>query len=172
MAGTTGGNIYNGSTGGNNALINVKNSIVSGGIPANCSGTVVSDGFNLESTNTCGFSAGGDKPNLAANLGPLLKNAGTTMTRLPLPGSQAIDGGTNTGCPPTDQQGLVRPQDSDGIGGAVCDIGAAEVLFPTPTITRISPDGGPIGGGQVVTITGTNLSGVSVIDRRSRRYRE
>ena len=163
VAGTTGGSIYNGSTGGHTALIDVTSTILSGGIPANCSGTMVTGGYNLESTNSCGFSNFGDKTNVVANLGPLLKNAGTTMTRLPLPGSQAIDGGTNDfRCQPTDQQGLVRPQDSDGNGTVLCDIGAAEVKFPTPTITRISPDGGPIAGGRSVTITGTNLSGVTV----------
>jgi hypothetical protein len=161
VAGGTGGNIHTGMA-GLNALISLKNSIVSGGIPSNCSGTVVTAGFNLESTNTCGFAAGGDKPNVAANLGPLLKNAGTTMTRLPLPGSQAIDGGTNTGCPATDQQGVSRTRDGDGNGSSVCDIGATELLFPAATITRINPDGGPTAGGQVVTITGTNLSGATV----------
>jgi predicted outer membrane repeat protein len=162
VAGTTGGSIYTGNTGGNNTAITVKNSIVSGGSPGNCSGTVQSSGFNLESANTCGFGGAGDKPNVAANLGPLLKNAGNTMTRLPLPGSQAIDGGTNTGCPATDQQGLARPGDGDGNGSSICDIGAVELPFPAATITRISPDGGSTAGGQIVTITGTNLSGATV----------
>jgi hypothetical protein len=165
-AGTTGGNIYNGTSGAHNTLISLKNSIIAGGSPNNCSGTMVSSGFNLNSENSknCGLGAAGDKVGVDPNLGPLLKNGGTTSTRLPQPGSQAIDGGTNTGCPSTDQQGLPRLIDGDGNGSQLCDIGATEVSYPRPTITRISPDGGPTAGGQVVTITGTNLSGVSSVE--------
>jgi hypothetical protein len=161
VAGPDGGNIYNGS-GAHNTLISVKNSIIAAGSPNNCNATMVSSGHNLESTNTCGLGAAGDKLNVDPNLGPLLKNGGTTSTRLPRPGSQAIDGGTNTGCPSNDQQGVTRPRDSDGNGTLLCDIGAAEQPYPAPTIARISPDGGPTSGGQVVTITGTNLSGATV----------
>jgi CSLREA domain-containing protein len=40
--------------------------------------------------------------------------------------SVAIDAGTNTGCPATDQLGESRPQDGDEDGDAVCDVGAYE----------------------------------------------
>jgi YVTN family beta-propeller protein len=33
----------------------------------------------------------------------------------------------------------------------------------TPTITAVSPNGGPVGGGNTVTITGTNLAAVSYV---------
>jgi hypothetical protein len=36
-------------------------------------------------------------------------------------GSVAIDTGTNTGCPTTDQRGIARPQDGDGHGSAMSD---------------------------------------------------
>jgi len=53
-------------------------------------------------------------------LGPLQNNGGQTQTHALLTGSPAIDAGTNTGCPTTDQRGIARPQ------GATCDIGAFE----------------------------------------------
>jgi CSLREA domain-containing protein len=49
-------------------------------------------------------------------------------------GSPAIDTGTNTGCPSTDQRGETRPQNG------VCDIGAYEFTVDTtiPTVTAFS----------------------------------
>lgn len=47
---------------------------------------------------------------------------------LPLAGSMAIDTGSNDSCPAVDQRNWPRPVDGDGAGGAVCDIGAIEVL--------------------------------------------
>ena len=46
------------------------------------------------------------------------------------PGSPCIDTGTNTGAPGEDMDGLLRPQDGDGDGTAVCDMGAYEVSEP------------------------------------------
>jgi len=53
-------------------------------------------------------------------LGPLAANGGPTPTHALLLGSPAFGAGTNTGCPATDQRGIVRPQ------GILCDIGAFE----------------------------------------------
>jgi CSLREA domain-containing protein len=44
--------------------------------------------------------------------------------------SQAIDSGNDDACPPTDQLGVSRPQDGDGDGNAICDIGAYEFVLP------------------------------------------
>ncbi|MGA1874861.1 MAG: right-handed parallel beta-helix repeat-containing protein [bacterium] len=41
-------------------------------------------------------------------------------------GSPCIDAGTNKNAPATDRDGLVRPEDRDGDGVAVCDMGAYE----------------------------------------------
>lgn len=80
---------------------------------------------NLSNDNTCGF--GMDRDNVNVMLGPLANNGGPTLTHLPLPGSPAIDFGTNTGCPSTDQRGLPRP-----VNGT-CDVGAVErQLFDFP----------------------------------------
>jgi CSLREA domain-containing protein len=88
---------------------------------ANCSGPTQSTGNNLEDVNSCGFSAGGDRPGTNPQLGALGNNGGPTDTRALLSGSAAIDAGSNSGCPPTDQRGVPRPQ------GSSCDIGAFEV---------------------------------------------
>ncbi|HTP02788.1 MAG TPA: choice-of-anchor Q domain-containing protein, partial [Anaerolineales bacterium] len=53
-------------------------------------------------------------------LGPLQANGGFTQTRALLAGSAAIDMGSDTGCPATDQRGIPRPQ------GPHCDMGAYE----------------------------------------------
>lgn len=52
--------------------------------------------------------------------GALANNGGFTQTHALLAGSPAIDAGTNTGCPATDQRGVSRPQ------GTFCDIGSYE----------------------------------------------
>jgi Ca2+-binding RTX toxin-like protein len=70
-----------------------------------------------------------------------------------LAGSPAIDTGTNTGCPPTDQLGTARPIDGDATPGAVCDIGSIEApAFVAP---------GPTCNGQAATIY-VNNSGTIV----------
>ncbi|MCC6179625.1 MAG: right-handed parallel beta-helix repeat-containing protein [Chloroflexi bacterium] len=88
---------------------------------------VTSDGYNLEDGNTCGLTAQGDHTNTGPMLGPLADNGGLTRTQALLPGSPAIDAGTNQGCPAADQRGVTRPQDGNGDGSSLCDIGAYEV---------------------------------------------
>jgi hypothetical protein len=90
-------------------------------------------GGNIESPgSTCMLKEATDqsevKP-LNLDLGPLGYFGGYSATRLLRPGSVAID--TANGCPASleDQRGVTRPIDGDGVGGAACDVGAAEVLL-------------------------------------------
>ncbi len=58
---------------------------------------------------TCGFTSPGDLVNTDPLLGPLQDNGGSTFSHELLAGSPAIDAGTNTGSPATDQRGVARP---------------------------------------------------------------
>ncbi len=152
-AGWTGGGI----TGSNGIL---KNTILAyntaGGIAnfqQHCSQELQEAGFNLQYpgrlTNGNFFNdvtcfAGKSAPNQTGLpefrdplLGPLLNNGGPTFTLAPGAGSPAIDGGDNAICAAApvnnlDQRGTVRPVDGDGLGAAVCDLGAYEVIPNEP----------------------------------------
>ena len=69
-------------------------------------------------------------------LGALADNGGPTRTHALLAGSAAVNAGTSTGAPATDQRGVTRPQ------GAGVDIGAFEQGGATPV-----PVPGPSGSG-------------------------
>ena len=84
-------------------------------------GVTTSDGYNIDSENSCGF----DQPTDLINTDPLFSslqdNGGPTFTHALLHGSPAIDAGDNSGAPVTDQRGVPRPQ------GPAVDIGAFEL---------------------------------------------
>ncbi|MDG4594099.1 MAG: IPTL-CTERM sorting domain-containing protein, partial [Candidatus Contendobacter sp.] len=81
-------------------------------------------------------------------LGPLANNGGPTQTLALLAGSPAINTGTNTGCPATDQRGYVRP------AGAACDLGAYEYSALPPTTTLVAAPN-PAVLAQTVALTAT-----------------
>lgn len=121
--------------------MSVKNTIVANQASgANCAGAtsaLSSAGNNLSSDTSCPFTAAGDLNSTNPVLGALAANGGNTQTHALLAGSPAIDAGSNVGCPTTDQRGVMRPQDGDGNGTAVCDIGAFE-LVPVPPSASIN----------------------------------
>ncbi len=90
---------------------------------------VTSLGYNAADPGTCAMT-GDLTGNVAGDplLGPLADNGGPTETRLPGPGSPAIDAGNpaapgsgGNACTAGDQRGVARPV------GSRCDIGAVEV---------------------------------------------
>jgi hypothetical protein len=88
----------------------------------------------------------GDAHSLTAN--PQLATDGSLLA-----GSPAIDAGSNSKCPATDQRGAPRPQ------GAACDIGALEVASALVLTTMTSPASDPT---QVSPIAVTVTFGASV----------
>jgi hypothetical protein len=131
------------------AILTVENSIIAGNNSQDClisltmPGTITSNGHNIESGTSCGFTSAGDIQNGNADLEPL-DTDGTIAPAHPLgPFSDAYDAGDNAACAASpvnneDQWGNVRPVDGDNSGGAQCDIGALEMeqgtaATPSPT---------------------------------------
>ncbi len=135
QASTSGGGIRNAP----DASITLINTIVANNIAGNCDGSVISQGHNLSSDDSCGFTSPGDLSETDPRLGPLADNGGLTQTHALLAGSPAIDAADNAACPTQDQRGVARPQ------GDACDIGAYEAVVsatPTPTLTPTPPPEG------------------------------
>jgi hypothetical protein len=138
-ASTSGGGIA-----GSSGAATYKNTIVAGNLaPAgpDCSGAApASGGFNLVGSGT-GCPTGGTDlttANVANELDTTLaENGGPTRTHALIAGSQAIDAGTNSGCPATDQRLENRPVDGDGNVSAICDIGSYELVPPAGVL--VSP---------------------------------
>lgn len=135
-AGGGGGNIFIGGAPADR--VKLKNTIVAFGSPNNCDNAVLSQGYNLENTSTCGLTATGDQVNKNPKLGTFKNNGGKTRTYALQAASPAIDAGLNSGCPATDQRGVARPYDGNFNGVAICDIGAFEsTTHPQIFIPRV-----------------------------------
>jgi hypothetical protein len=129
----SGGGLFNTPYGSTTLLNTIVAGSPSGG---NCAGAINDGGGNLQSgpESACGSSVPVGDP----ALGPLQSNGGPTPTMALLPGSAAIDAGTNAGCPATDQRGATRPQDGNGDLVAVCDSGSFE--FAGPSVIEVAID--------------------------------
>jgi hypothetical protein len=108
--------------------VKATNTIIAAQAGSNCIGTVASGGGNISDDGTCHFAGSRDHNNKNPKLGTLGVHGGPTKTFVPLAGSPAIDGGLNAPCPGTDQRGKKRPQDGDGNGSKICDVGSVEVV--------------------------------------------
>lgn len=75
-------------------------------------------------------------------------------------GSPAIDTGTNDGCPSTDFDGVIRPQDGNNDGTATCDMGAFEFLV---TVIPITIDIKPGSNVNPINLTSTGVTPVAVL---------
>lgn len=112
-----------------------------------------SSNLNLSSDNSCSFGGGRDNVNVL--LGPLKNNGGLTPTHLPAlsPLSPAIDDGTPSNAPATDQRGIPRPQ------GAAFDVGAVEVCQTKPANpTLLKPKNGKQVNGPYITLDWNDVS--------------
>lgn len=116
------------------ATVDIAATILQGG-GTGCSRTgsvpplvVFDSGNNVESGDTCGLLAfKGNLVNTPAQLGPLIRNAGTAF-HVPSGPSPVIDHIPATACAITvDQRGLPRPRAGSRAGVANCDVGAIEV---------------------------------------------
>ena len=108
----SGAGIYNDGS----AVLTIKNTILAdNGAQDLYNAATVDSSFCIVETHA-GFAPDetditGDQPDL--NLGPLADNGGETWTRALLPGSVAIDAGTSSGAPATDQRGVTRDASPD-----------------------------------------------------------
>ena len=81
-----------------------------------------------------------------ASTDPLLSRFQADATRALLSGSPAIDAGTNTDCPATDERGMPRPQNG------ICDIGAYERRIRVkwwPAVLAVAPAAADVEGTEV-----------------------
>lgn len=89
----------------------VQNTMIAGNLSGDprrpeCSGTVISEGYNLiRTTADCTITGNseGNIVNVASGLAPLGDNGGPTQTHLLHAGSPAINAGSPTTCPDVDQ---------------------------------------------------------------------
>ena len=150
-----------------NGTYNITNTIVANNSitsksGADCYGAIANATFNIIK-NAIGCSIASGANNLFVD--PMI--AGTLSANMPvhmlLQGSPAINAGTATACPATDQLGTTRPQ------GNSCDIGAIEYVAPVGDITPPSvvsvtrADANPTSAPQV-TFTVTFSEPVSGVD--------
>jgi predicted outer membrane repeat protein len=128
------------------AYIRVKNTIVADACDFPGLGPtlphyfLISQDYNIDAGDTCGFIGGNDRVNTDPRLLPLAGYTYPPPDRDLRPDSPAIDSVPvqGSGCPLTDQRGIERPQ------GAICDRGAVEyaVMNTLPPPLPSSPPGG------------------------------
>jgi len=113
---------------GNFAQVNIVGNAFASSNPTSClelnSFTLISNGYNLESSGSSCTSDVTDMPNTDAKLMALNLYDGDRLVAPPFPLSPLVDAGAN--CNNNDYSGEGRRRDGDGNGQARCDIGAVE----------------------------------------------
>lgn len=119
----------------------------------NRTGTIIDQGYNLDSDGSCGLIHPTSRSRTDPLLWPLANNCGPTLTHALRDGSPAIDAipaaMDGTCAVNQDQRGALRPQDGNWDGVAACDIGAVEQPLGVPAV--IEPRG------DLVAITNREL---------------
>ncbi len=159
--------VNNGANSGGGLAINgpvdIGNSIIANNTATtqgpDCAGTITALNYTLiEDTGFCTLPAGtGNITGTDPALGPLQDNGGPTFTHALLTGSPAIDSADNQSAPATDQRGRARPQDGDGNGSAIADMGAYELEASQSAVTAVPAINqwgalllmGPLGAGGI-----------------------
>jgi len=166
-----GGGIYNYEGLGTVKLVNtiVAGNQSNGNTSPDIYGAVTASSYNIIgagngssglTNGSNGNQVGTTASKLNPKLGSLADNGGSTQTMALLPGSPAIDNGSNTLAANAgvtqDQRGLLRRWPANG----TVDIGAYEYQ---PVVTSIVPATGSTSGGTTVTITGMDLTGATAV---------
>ena len=117
-----------------NGTYNIINTIIANNSSSvsspDCEGTIAVANYNIiENMSGCSITSGSNNLNVDPQIDSNL--TGVMLVHMPFASSPAINAGTASGCPDTDQQGTARPQ------GSSCDIGSIEYfgVMNTPTFT-------------------------------------
>ena len=144
IVGNSAAGVIGGGGIGNAGALEIKNSLVAsngdGGdcVNVNGFGTFAATGHNFDTDGSCA-ALDADFTQVAPvdlDLGPLAANGGPTKTHALGAASLALEAATDCtridGTTPVDfdQRGVSRPQDGDGGGGPLCDVGSFEALPP------------------------------------------
>lgn len=122
------------------SVTRLQNCLFSNAPGASISGEVVDVGHNISSDSSGNFTHLFSLNSSDPKLGPLGDYGGPTLSVPLLQGSPAIDAGSATVCPATDQRGVARPF------GSYCDVGAFEAPFPSthPAILQVAAAAGSV----------------------------
>ncbi len=122
----SGSGIFEDTTDGSDDAIAVTNTIVANSKSTNYSGDgLTSEGGNIETGTTCGFTTLTDQEETNPRLTKLAKHGGKTATHGLKKNSPAIDRAVDPSAPATDQRGKSRV-DVAGTGTSTADCGAFE----------------------------------------------